>query len=104
MLTMDKQQPNELCQIFRPKTSNSNPAGVVDVQSGCACVVKTFRVGRVEFQADFLQTGHQSVKHAANRESPNNNLRPQDVKPIHWDIQIETKMFILTAVGTNNNK
>ena len=88
MLSVDKGQPSHLCVFVCSNTSNSNPAGVVNVEGGCLCVVNTFVLDALSFNPTCSRqvTRASSMLPSACADSPNNNMSSAKRKSNKCDI------------------
>ena len=88
MLSVDKRQPSHLCVFVCSNTSNSNPAGVVNVEGGCACVVNTFVLDALSFNPTCPRqvTSASSMLPTTCADSPNNRMSSAKRKSNKCDI------------------
>ena len=96
-------QPSHLCDFVCSKTSNSKPAGVVNVESGCACVVKIFVLDALGFKPCSKQATT-SVKHAAGccADSPKKNVPSAKPRSNKCDVRTVAQVpeFCLNIIQT----
>lgn len=102
MLTIDERQPRHLCDFVRSKMSTSDFAGVFNVESDCACVVKTLVLGALSFKPQVTGRSKQCTRASSMLRTFVQILRKFSLAP-HPSIHCSFATGIPTVKGKIEN-